>query len=141
MDGSLRGDSGGIQGLHGLICQYREAIRYDLFMAGRNLDMLGVDFSWLDFAAFVRFAPIDSQLAVEVNGVKPWPIPAVLLASILDSLRAANWQRGGGKGAKPKPTKVPGYGPTEKVYGQSRPLDEVQSYLHARNGRAPERRQ
>jgi hypothetical protein len=30
-----------------------------------------------------------------------------LLASVLDALNGANWQRGGGKGSKPKPTQRP----------------------------------
>lgn len=141
MDGSIRCVNGGILGLYGLICQHREAIRYDLFMAGRNLDAIGVDFSWLDFAAFVRFAPMDSQLARAVGGHEQWTRTEVLLASLIDTARGANWQRGGGKGAKPKPIKIPGYENNETSYGKPVPIDEVESYLRARNGRAPDRRQ
>lgn len=35
----------------------------------------------------------------------------LLLASIADIGAMANWQRGGGKGSKPKPIKRPGVGP------------------------------
>jgi hypothetical protein len=141
VDGSFGCVNGGILGLYGLISQYREAIRYDLFMAGRNLDDIGITFSWLDFAAFVRFAPLDSQLATEVNGAAPWSRLEVLTASLIDSVRAGNWQRGGGKGPKPKPIKVPGYDNNEQVIGKPLPIDEVQAYLNGRNGRSPEWRQ
>lgn len=33
-----------------------------------------------------------------------WPLEAQLLGHILDTLSAANWQRGGGKGPRPTPT-------------------------------------
>jgi len=141
VDGSVWCVNGGILGLYGLIVQYREAIRYDLFMAGRSLDDIGFTFSWLDFGAFVRFAPLDSQLCAAVNGAAPWSRLEVLMASQIDSTRAGNWQRGGGKGPKPKPIKVPGYDTNEQVIGKPLPIDEVQNYLNSRNGRSPERRQ
>lgn len=37
-----------------------------------------------------------------------WGPAEYLLASILDALRSGNWQRGGGKGSKPKRTPRPG---------------------------------
>lgn len=36
-----------------------------------------------------------------------WGIDTHLLATIVDVLAGANWQRGGGKGPKPKPVKRP----------------------------------
>lgn len=109
-------------------------------MAGRSLDRLGIDFSWSDFAAFIRYAPTTSQLSAAVHGYTPWSTEAVLLASLLDAVRGGNWQRGNGKGPRPKPTKVPGYESPDTVYGTPKPIDEVRDYLMARNGRAPTRR-
>jgi len=37
-----------------------------------------------------------------------WDPPTQLLAVIVDLLNAANWQRGGGKGQRPKPIERPG---------------------------------
>lgn len=139
MAGEVRGDSaGGIQGLYGLIRQHREAIRYDLFISGRTLDGLGVDYSWDDFAAFVRYSPPTSQLWQAVHGDAPWSRAEMLLAMQVDATRGGNWQRGGGKGAKPIPV-----APAKKKapqYGKPQPIDEVAAYLQARNGRAPEMR-
>lgn len=43
-----------------------------------------------------------------------WADPAManfLLAAVVDHLAAANWQRSGGKGSRPKPVPRPGVGP------------------------------
>lgn len=49
-----------------------------------------------------------------------WWTPQVdFLAAILYSLQVANWQRGGGKGSKPKPVKRP----TEVKAGRNLPKD------------------
>lgn len=133
-------DAGGILGLYGLIQEHREAIRYDLFCMGRSLDDLGYEFSWDDFAAFVRLAPPESALAASALGEAMWPRTDVLLATVIDTLRGANWQRGHGKGPRPKPIPVPGYGKEEKKYGTPHEVDSVHAYLEARNGRAPEMR-
>jgi hypothetical protein len=37
----------------------------------------------------------------------PWDMNALLLRQILHTLQGANWQRGGGKGQKPKPIDLP----------------------------------
>jgi len=139
MAGSINGSyAGGILGLYGLIQEHREAIRYDLFMIGRSLDDLGSSYSWADFAAFVRFAPPQSQLATAIAGFEPWSRAEVLLATVIDTLRGANWQRAGGKGQRPKPIEIPGYGKTDKKFGKATDVETVRSYLEARNGRAPE---
>lgn len=44
----------------------------------------------------------------------------MLLALIADLLAGANWQRGGGKGQRPKPIPRPGVGPqTTRIGGQA----------------------
>ncbi len=131
-------NAGGIRGLLDLIREHREAIRYDLFTLGRSLDGLGVDYSWADFAAFIRHLPADSQLSIEVNGAPPWSNTEVLLALTVDTLRGANWQRGGGKGPKPKPIKIPGSKAAGKKYGAGTDVESVRAYLERINGRAPE---
>lgn len=61
-----------------------------------------------------------------------------LLAAVVDLLAGANWQRGGGKGRKPKPVKRPGEsGPVRhgaKPTGLSN--EEVKQALARAAGRA-----
>jgi hypothetical protein len=61
-----------------------------------------------------------------------WGIGEHLLAATLDTLRGANWQRGGGKGSKPKPIPRPGIGPARRTetHGHvDRSPEEVAAYL------------
>lgn len=37
----------------------------------------------------------------------PWGMQELLLRQVLFSLQGANWQRGGGKGQRPKPVDLP----------------------------------
>lgn len=39
--------------------------------------------------------------------VAEWTLAVQMLASLIDISAAGNWQRGGGKGAKPRPVKRP----------------------------------
>jgi hypothetical protein len=50
-------------------------------------------------AAFMRANP---PQASESPDTRMWPLEAQLLGQIIDLLAAANWQRGGGKGSRPK---------------------------------------
>ncbi|MFL2002013.1 hypothetical protein [Microbacterium sp. A1-JK] len=79
-------------------------------MAGRSLDALGTEeLSWVDLRAIVRWSPATSAYARSVRGdLAPWvDLPTQLLAEAVNALRGANWQRGGGKGTKPKPIAPP----------------------------------
>jgi hypothetical protein len=61
-----------------------------------------------------------------------WGLTEQLLAATVDALRGANWQRSGGKGAKPKPIFRPGSAPKQRTmhHGHTnRPPDEVAAYL------------
>lgn len=61
-----------------------------------------------------------------------WGLQEHLLANIADVLRGANWQRGGGKGSKPKPMPRPGVGPAKRTehHGHTdRSPEEVAAYL------------
>lgn len=59
----------------------------------------------------VEHLPIDSATKAAVRGGpehRAWSVDTYLLASAADLLAGANYQRGGGKGSKPKPVTRPG---------------------------------
>lgn len=60
-----------------------------------------------------------------------WGITEQLMAASVDALRGANWQRGGGKGSRPKPVPRPGIrkARTEHHGRVDRPPAEVAAYL------------
>jgi hypothetical protein len=60
-----------------------------------------------------------------------WGLSDLLLAEVADSLRVANWQRGGGKKRDyPKPIPRPGVEPDTKVIGKGAiPLDQMDEFL------------
>ena len=81
----------------------------------------------------VRHLPADSATrhALEGDGAH-WGLSEQLLAAAVDALAAGNWQRQGGKGARPKPIPRPGVrGPTvRRHYGRTdRPPRDVARYL------------
>lgn len=43
-----------------------------------------------------------------------WSLDSMLLADIVDAVRGANWQRGGGANTRPLPVNRPGYRRSEK---------------------------
>lgn len=56
----------------------------------------------------VRQLPPDSPLGIALHGdAARWATSDHLLATAVDLLAGANWQRGGGKRAKPKPIRRP----------------------------------
>lgn len=65
--------------------------------------------------------PPDSALGAAVQGgpqFRGWRIDTYLLAAAVDVLQAANYQRSGGKGSRPKPVTRPG----RKQRGEGSPL-------------------
>jgi hypothetical protein len=71
----------------------------------------------------VRQLPASSRLVrAEVGDTARWTDTEHLLAAIFDAIQIGNWQRGHGKGQRPKPAKRPGQG--EKRYGNAIPFDE-----------------
>lgn len=58
-----------------------------------------------------------------------WNVSDHLLASVLDTLRGANWQRGGGKGSKPKAIPRPGGAKEERHGYTDRDPAEVAAYF------------
>jgi hypothetical protein len=59
-----------------------------------------------------------------------WDAQDHILAGIFDALVAANYQRGGAKGARPTPLKRPGQGP--RTYGKAIPIEEARERLRRR---------
>lgn len=111
MAGRIGGRLGGILGLCILIEDHQEAIEYDLICRGLRLPQLGSrKLSWRDLLIIVRFSGPDTALFRSKHG-EQWSITDQLLAAVANALHGANWQRGGGKGTRPKPI-IP---PSEKV--------------------------
>jgi hypothetical protein len=64
--------------------------------------------TWRRLAVLVHHLPDDSATWVAIHGEKAlWGTTDYLLAAVVDNLAAANWQRGGGKGQRPKPLQRP----------------------------------
>jgi hypothetical protein len=51
--------------------------------------------------------PHGAQVWLALGHDAGWSVEAQLLAHAVDALHGANWQRGGGKGAQPKPIDRP----------------------------------
>lgn len=152
MAGGVRYQRGGILGLCQLLTEHAEAIRYDLLTVGLRLDDLGRrKFTWVDLLAVVRQSPPTSALARAMHGEYAiWTPDTYLLAMVADQLVAANWQRGGGKGKRPKPLQRPKdlavkrlsrdelrKNPMQSgVIGTPMTLDAMKEWLRAKNGRS-----
>lgn len=141
MVGGLAYLSPGILGLLDLVEDHWEALDYTLLELGLDLNDLGTErLSWSRLWAVVRWSPSTSALSKSMHGEDAeWSIDTHLLASAVDALRAGNWQRGGGKGKRPKPVERPGKDDqNKKTYGGSRtvPLDEAKE-MFDRINRAP----
>lgn len=81
----------------------------------------------------IRHLPAESATRRVLDETSPWGLPEQLLAAAVDALQAANWQRQGGKGTRPKPIPRPGVrdrSSTRHHFGRvSRPPHEVADYL------------
>ncbi|MFI6496915.1 hypothetical protein [Nonomuraea typhae] len=90
---------------------------------------------WWQLRAYLSHLPRESALARSLLGdAVVWGLNEQLLAAAIDQLRAANYQRGGGKGPKPKPLPRPGLTRTQKSdpvrHGQTdADPDQVVAYL------------
>lgn len=69
------------------------------------------------------------------KGESAWGLREQLLALNADLVAGGNWQRGGGKGPRPKPIKRPGAGPDEKQFGTGRSREELDELLRVHAGR------
>lgn len=76
-------------------------------------------FTWADLLDYVIHGNQDTALALQRYGdAVLWRVTDHLLAAVLDALHGANWQRGGGKGQRPKPIKRPGVDDGSKSLGR-----------------------
>jgi hypothetical protein len=108
-----------------------------LLLLGVPLRHVGTQrFGWDDFAIWVKFLPTSSQLYQSVHGAQ-WSPELHMLANIFDTLASGNWQRGGGKGPRPKPVKRPGADKNVQTFGKPKPFADVRQFLIDLNGRAP----
>lgn len=126
-------DAGGIRGLVGLLTEHGGAIEADLqqFYGVTLSDLTVGRLTWRRLGVLVRQLPTESRvLAIMSRGTSAeWPVSDHLLALILDALHGANWQRGGGKSARPRPVRRPGTD-TRSTYGRAdRSPRETATYL------------
>ena len=122
---------GGILGLLELLSEHEGAVRYDLLVAGLNLDDLGSKrLSWLDLMVFVVHSPRGSALyRASHPEFADWGVVEHLLASTVDALNAANWQRAGKKtNPKPKPVQRPGLKKDKKFGSNAIPISEFKAW-------------
>lgn len=82
---------------------------------------------WRRFGVLLRHLPPDSAFArLQLGEAAGWGIAEHLLAAAVDALHGANWQRSGGKRARPKPIPRPGVGADRESFrGESVPLEEM----------------
>ena len=111
---ALRYQRGGTVGLYRLLAEYGEAIEADLAryhrirlpraLYGPPEERLTVR----ELLVRIRHLPQDSAFGIAMRGAAAlWDANTYLLARMEHRLAGANWQRGGGKGPKPKPIEVP----------------------------------
>lgn len=119
-------------GLLALIGEHHEALEADLSQFhGLRLAQVGTRaLSWRRFQALVRHLPPESALWRAMDSPRQWGWSEHMAAASLLALNAANWQRGGGKGAKPKPVRPPGSdrGASRRI-GTAMPMDEMRALL------------
>ncbi|MFB4265298.1 hypothetical protein [Nonomuraea sp. GTA35] len=132
---ALRAGAGGIAGLHALIAEHGEAIEWDLsHYHHRKLgDLFNGSLTWRELRSYLSHMPRESALARALLGDdSPWGLNEQLLALAIDVLRQGNYQRGGGKGQKPKPLQRPGVRKKDQPLRHGRTTrtpDEVVTYL------------
>mgnify|MGYP001148205467 CR=1 FL=1 len=81
-----------------------------MLLAGIDLRTLGSrDLTYRRLSVLLHHSRPGSAFLRSLAGEDAeWSLTDHLLASVIDVLNAANWQRGGGKGSRPKPVSRPG---------------------------------
>lgn len=90
-------------------------------------DLFTGKLTWRRFKVLYSRLPQNSQTSIAINGrAALWTDVEELLASICEVLAWANWQRGGGKGAKPKSI--------DRPYNESKPktMEEAKASVQAK---------
>ena len=92
-----------------------------------------------DVAALAAHLPRDSATMLAVaprQEAEYWTADTHLLAAVLDALAGANWQRGGGKGGRPKPVRRPKIRNPQPVPDREA-IDEFREWYAAQPGGRP----
>lgn len=77
-------------------------------LTGHTLDDIGHSLTWTDIRDFITWLPQDSAVYRHKFPESWWWTPQLdFLGAVLNAIQWGNWQRGGGKGEKPKPVKRP----------------------------------
>ncbi len=90
----------------------------------------------LDIAAMAANLPRDSVTILKIQPkaeIEEWDSSAWLLAQAVDILSGANWQRGGGRGPKPKPVKRP-KPPRETTADEGLEIEDFKAWYAAQPG-------
>lgn len=88
-------------------------------------------------ASFVADLPPDAALWRSLNSPRQWGWMEHMLAAAVHAGQAANWQRAGGKGRRPKPLTPPGTPTTTTTtIGSSMPADVMRRLLDEWSGAA-----
>ena len=107
MAGGVHVHSGGIRTLLRFLDEEgtEKALAFDLMERGRSIHDLGsIRLSWVELAAFITHAPPDAAIRMLRDPLSAFrTAESTLLSTVVDTLAGANWQRGGGKGPRPKP--------------------------------------
>ena len=107
----VRRECGGIERCLILLAEHPEAVAYEVMTAGMRLRDLGSEtLTWSDLATLLYYPRERGPLYRAVLGDRAeWDHLAQLLATIIDMLAGANWQRSGGKEQdRPEPYPRPG---------------------------------
>ena len=111
MGRGIRRHHGGIERCLILLAEHPDAVAYEVMSAGMRLRDLGSDtLTWSDLATLLYYPRERGPLYRAILGDRAdWDHHAQLLATIIDMLAGANWQRAGGKEQdRPEPYPRPG---------------------------------
>jgi hypothetical protein len=129
---AARHQPGGINGLRTLLAEHGEAVEADLqrYYHIALSDLAAGRLSWRRLSVLISRLPLSATLWHELHGsAVEWDVSDHLLATVVDLLAAGNWQRGGGKGRRPRRMKRPGAGGTTRHGRTEQDPHDVATFL------------
>lgn len=133
---------GGIKGLLQFLQEHGEAVNADLLDRGYTVRDIGSRLGWGDLRSLITYARHDSAIYRSLHPKSWWYTPELSrLDRIEYLLAAANWQRGGGKGEKPKPPVPPQDKPAEFKSRQEIEAERARRREHLARRRAEKLRE